>query len=151
MRKRFNNHITFKEIVNQRIDQLECAFISNFNQELLECPLQHEFEDGKYIRSIFIQAGKYIIGKIHKQEHPFVVHFGKILVSANGGKKWELIEAPYKGTTTPNTRRIGYALEDTVWSDYHDNIDNTKDLKLIEDRVIIKRENKLLSNLNLIN
>ena len=34
------------------------------------CPLTHSFSSGIYVREIFIPAGMFVVGKIHKHDHP---------------------------------------------------------------------------------
>ena len=77
----------------------------------VECPLIHRFTPGMYIREIFMPKGTYVISKIHKTEHPFVVTMGRVKVWIED-KGVEEIAAPFVGTTKPGTRRILEISED---------------------------------------
>lgn len=104
---------------------------------------EHEFGDHIYQRTLVMPAGSLLSSKIHKTRHPFVVHAGVICVISLG--RAETIVAPYRGWTEPGTRRMLFAVVDTVWSTYHANPDNERDIEKIESRIIEKRENPLLT------
>ena len=83
-----------------------------------ECPLVHRFTKGMYIREIFIPKGTLLTSMKHKTEHPFVISKGEIAVmSANENKV--IYKAPFTGITKPQTRRVLYAIEDTIWTTFH--------------------------------
>ena len=50
----------------------------------------------------------------------------------------QFMQAPGIGITTPGTRRVLYALEDTSWATFHPNPTNERDLEKIEEFVILK-------------
>ncbi len=135
---------------NDRIDELEAIMLENFRQ--VDCPLEHTFVPGMYIRKISMPAGTTITSQIHKTMHPFVVLEGKANVFIDG-EGWKLIEAPYNGITMPNTRRVLRILEDSVWITYHptevqpENNSEEAVLKavgLVGDQIIEPHENLLL-------
>lgn len=136
-----------KEIIQRekddRVDELEAVMQECF--PAIECPVEHRFTDGMYIREIYMPAESLITSKIHKTEHPYVVSKGKVLVSIDGGE-WVLIEAPFTGITKPGTRRVLYVLEDCVWTTFHLNPSNTDSVDEIEERIIEKHDNILLNN-----
>lgn len=101
--------------IKDRLDELEIELLK---KEQPECKLLHYFVPGMYARQIFMDAGITIISKIHKTTHTFKVLAGKALVKIND-QKWELIEAPYKGTTEAGTRRVLQIIEPCVWITYH--------------------------------
>ena len=113
------------------------------NFDVVECPLNHTFTPGLYIREIFMPKDSVITSKIHKTEHPFIVSKGVVSVSIDAGE-WQLIEAPYSGITKPGTRRILWVHEDTIWTTIHANPDNENENE-IEERIIEKHENPLLN------
>lgn len=125
------------------IDELESVMLDNF--EAVDCPLTHRFTDGLYVREIFMPAGTLITSKIHKTQHQYFVLQGKVIVWIDGVE--HLIEAPYIGVTEPNTRRVLYILEDCIWATSHPNPDN-ETVEQIEDRILDKHENVLLSEVN---
>jgi len=137
---------------NDKIDELE-SVMNEYPK--IDCPLTHRFVGGLYIREIFMPAGSMITSMIHKTTHPFFVMRGKVSVySENDGT--QLIEAPYIGTTTPNTRRVLYIHEATIWATTHitdikpeDDSEEAvlKAVQLIEERILEMRENPLLGGI----
>ena len=142
--------LTNGQDINEKIDQLEVALLANF--ETIDCPVKHYFVPGMYIREIFMPAGAKVTSLIHKTKHPFAVMKGKVSVfSENDGV--QLIEAPYNGITTPNTRRVLHVHHDCVWLTYHPtSIQPTGDSKeeieeavrKVGEQIIDWRENPLL-------
>ena len=123
--------------LNELMDQAECIIATG---EPVEMPLTHRFTDGMYIREIFMPAGTVLTSKIHKTNHPFVVSKGKCIVY--DGNKIETITAPHTGITEPNTRRLLYIEEDTIWTTFH--ITDKTDVDEIEKEIIEERDNKML-------
>jgi hypothetical protein len=89
-------------------------------------------------------AGTFCTSKIHRFEHPFVVSQGKVSVWIDG--EVQVIEAPYCGITKPGTRRILFIHDDCVWTTFHVNPDDCKDVLEIENRIIEPHDNPLLSD-----
>ncbi len=124
---------------NEKIDALEYA-LSTY--PIQECPLKHTLTETQYIREIFMPKGTLVTSMIHKTEHPFFVLSGVVSVySENDGEQF--IEAPYSGITTPNTRRVLYIHEDTVWVTVHTRLEN-ETIDEIGERIIEKHDNPLL-------
>lgn len=133
-----------ERIHDGRVDELEAAMLANF--PVVDCPLTHIFTDGMYVREIFMPAGSLVTSKIHKTEHPFVLSKGVLLVSIDKGE-WVEMSAPFTGITKPGTRRVAYILEDVIWTTFHTNPDDLRDLEEIEDMVIEKYDNLLLHDI----
>jgi mannose-6-phosphate isomerase-like protein (cupin superfamily) len=127
---------------NEKIDELESIMAENF--EMVNCPLNHRFTDGLYVREIFMPAGTLITSKIHKTQHQYFVLKGKVSVWIDEGEE-VYIEAPYIGVTEPGTRRVLYIWEDCIWATAHANPDNENESE-IEDRIIEKHDNQFLSS-----
>lgn len=93
-----------------------------------------------------------ITSRVHNTFHPFFVLKGKVAVySDNDGEI--VIEAPYSGITTPDTRRVLKIIEDTVWVTVHatDIVPKDDSVEAIEyaanevaEQVLAKHENPLL-------
>lgn len=141
--------------VNNKIDELEAALISEC--EPIICPLKHTFIPGFYIREIFMPKGvegkvNLITSRVHNTFHPFFVLKRKVAVySDNDGEI--VIEAPYSGITTPDTRRVLKIIEDTVWVTVHatDIVPKDDSVEAIEyaanevaEQILAKHENPLL-------
>jgi len=131
-----------EKTTNEKIDELESAMVNNF--PLVECPLIHRFTEGLYTREIFMPAGSLITSKIHKTQHQYCVLKGAVSVWIDEGEE-QYIEAPYVGITEPGTRRVLYVWEDCIWITSHPNPDN-ENLEQIEERIIEKHDNTLLSD-----
>jgi hypothetical protein len=135
--------------INDKIDELELAMQEG---DAVDCPLIHQFVPGMYIREIFMPAGILVTSMIHNTNHPFFVMEGKVSVySDNDGE--QLIEAPYRGITTPGTRRVLFIHEDTIWVTVHPTDvmpmgDTEEDIleavKKVESAILEKRPNPLL-------
>ena len=103
----------------------------------LQCPLKHSFADGIYVREIFIPKGCMLTGKIHKHYHPNFLMKGKVQVFTEH-EGLQTLEAPLSMISKPGTKRIVYAIEDTVWITVHLNPENTYELERLEEYVIAK-------------
>jgi len=111
---------------------------------LSDLPLKHYFSDGLYLREMFIPAGVMLTSKIHCTYHNYIVSAGAInIVTKEGIVK---IVAPYTGENLPGTRRLGIALEDTIWTAIFSNPDNCKDIPTLERRLFKEHKNPLLKD-----
>jgi len=119
--------------------------IMNFEKQILSvegsqkgdsdlCPLKHSFSDGIYVREIFIPAGMFIVGKIHKHEHPNFLMSGEVdVVTEEGARR---LIGPCAMISPAGTKRALYAVTDLVWITVHHNPTNTQDLSKLEEIVI---------------
>jgi hypothetical protein len=120
------------------LDEMELAMASN---EPADCPVAHRFTPGLYVREMTLPAGALVTSMIHKFEHPFVISKGSIKVfSENEGAV--IYTAPYCGITKPGTRRMAYALEETIWTTFH--ATNETDIEKIAEEILVHRVNPLL-------
>jgi hypothetical protein len=124
------------DFINQ-VDELEAQMVGNY--ELVNCPLVHRFTDGLYVRQVSIPKGTLATSEIHLTQHQYFLLKGKVTVWSNNNEPIT-IEAPYIGTTEPNTRRVVYVWEDCVWATSHPN-PNNENVEQIEDRIIQKHDN----------
>jgi hypothetical protein len=121
-----------EKTVRQKISDLQDA-VGKVPQ--VECPLQHSFIDGVYVRTIFIPAGTVIVGKIHKHSHANILSKGEVSVMTEAGGLERLV-GPLTMTSPAGCKRAVYAHTDTTWTTIH-RTDET-DLEKIEDWVIAK-------------
>jgi hypothetical protein len=101
----------------------------------VECPLQHVFAPGLYMRTMYIPAGTLIAGKIHKHQHGNILSMGEVLVITEGGGL-EHLRGPMTMVSPAGTKRGLRALTDVVWTTCHLNPTNETDLEKIEAEVI---------------
>lgn len=126
------------------IDQAEAAMVNGLAGGLfvpIECTWQHRFTPGLYTRTITMPAGALITSKIHKTEHPFTVHSGRVRVWDRVHGVQELT-AGHLGITQPGTRRVLFCLEETIWSTFHPTDKTTVDE--VEADIIQQHTNQLL-------
>jgi hypothetical protein len=100
--------------MRDKIERLEAHMLA---QPQVEIEPVHHFAHGIYAREITIKAGTLLTGKIHKTEHLNIVSKGRIAVWTEDGMKE--VAAPFTMVSRPGTKRVGYALEDTVWTTIH--------------------------------
>ncbi|MCP3709725.1 SET domain-containing protein-lysine N-methyltransferase [Paraburkholderia sp. CNPSo 3274] len=96
----------------------------------IDCPVRHYFAPGMAAREMTIPAGVVVTGAVHRHEHLCTVSKGRIIVSTDEGMK-ELV-APCTIVSKPGAKRVGYAVEETVWTTYHAT-DETDIDRLIEE------------------
>ena len=99
----------------------------------VDCPLQHSFIDGVYVRTIFIPAGTVLVGKIHKHAHANILSAGDVSVMTESGGI-ERLTGPLTMVSAPGTKRAVYAHADTTWTTIHPT--DATDLDQIEADVI---------------
>jgi hypothetical protein len=104
-----------REIINSFMDNME-LFISRLPP--VEVGIKDVFAPGIYVRKMWVPGGGIMTSKVHRTEHIFMVTKGRILVY-DGIHQAVILKAPYDGKTLPGTRRMGIALEDTVWANIH--------------------------------
>ena len=134
--------IKLNKNIGKKMDELEKKMAES--NELLVFPLIHRFTDGLYSREVTLGAGCLVTSKTHKVQHQFFLLSGSVLVWNNEGDA-EYIKAPFVGITEVNTRRVVYAIEDSVWITCHPNPDNEL-LDDLEGRVFEEYTNTLLTD-----
>lgn len=127
------DRVTSLAEMHRRLDQIE-DMIRASGERHLE-PIHH-FSPGVYARELRIPKGTILTGKIHRTRHVNVVTRGAIVVYSpiEGMRK---IRAPFAFVAEAGTRRLGIAIEDTIWTTYH--LTHETDLAKIEAEVIIPR------------
>lgn len=129
---------------NLQIDKLTAILADNF--ELGDAPVRGFFTDGLYAREMTGLADSFIVSKIHRTEHIFVVSKGTMTVWDDENTE-VIIQAPYIGITKPGTRRFAYVwpYDDCIWTTFHANPDN-ETVDQIEERIIEPHNNLFLTD-----
>lgn len=98
------------------------------------CPLKHSFSDGLYVREIFIPKGYFVVGKIHKHDHPNFLLSGTV----NAITEFESVtlKGPLSMISKAGTKRALFAVTDLTWVTVHHNPANTQDLQELEKEII---------------
>lgn len=84
----------------------------------VECPLDHIFTDGMYVRQVTIPAGTKVSGQTQAKQHPFFLSEG-VLEIFIPGEGFRLHIAPFLGVTEAGTKRLARTLTKTVWTTFH--------------------------------
>jgi hypothetical protein len=134
-----------KTLINSKSNEV---FIDK--ESLTVAPIEHSFCDGIYVREMKAKAGTFLIGKIHKQDHVWMLMSGSLITITEDGLKE--IKGPAHGVADKGTKRVAYVKEDCVFINVIPNKDNTKDLDLIESRAAVNTfeeyNNFLIKNKN---
>ena len=97
-------------------------------------PLKHVFADGIYIRQMDMQADSVVVGAIHNHLHAWFLLTGHLAVVTEDTT--EEFVSPCYVLATPGSKRVIYALEDSIFVNIHKNPDNIKDIKKLEDEIV---------------
>ncbi len=76
----------------------------------VECPLEHSFDDGNYIRTIQIPRGTLFVGRIHRLGHLVELLTGSVLHVREHCRR--LVHAPFSLTTSPGDQVCALTLTD---------------------------------------
>lgn len=114
----------------------------------VECPVEHFFAPGIYIREIFMPAGTMVIGRIHKTEHFNVLIEGRARVVIDG--EVHELSAPCTFVSRAGISKVLNVIEDCRWQTIHANPENLTDVEVLESQLVRKPEletekNKCLS------
>ena len=137
-----------KEIVlskRKEIQSLQEMLIKNADGENIEgdgkniihsknFPLKHTFADGVYIRQMDMKSDSMVVGAIHNHLHVWFLLTGHLAVITEDTTE-EFISPCYV-LATPGSKRVIYALEDSIFVNVHKNPDNIKDIKKLEDEIV---------------
>jgi hypothetical protein len=113
----------------QRIEQIVGA------APQIDCPVEHFFAPGMYVRKCSIPAGSIVVGKMHRHVHPVMLTKGEVTINTDKGM--ERITAPHVWISQLNAKRALYTHSDCEFVTVHLNEDDATDLDVIEARVIV--------------
>jgi quercetin dioxygenase-like cupin family protein len=98
-----------------------------------QLPVEHLFGGGTCIRQMFLPKGTVVVGKIHRHAHPNFLMQGEVIVVTEGGGR-QHIKAPHSMISPAGTKRVVYAIEDSIWAVVH--VTDTTDPVELEKEVI---------------
>ena len=110
--------------------------------EQVECPIEHTFAEGVYIRTMKAPAGTFVIGKRHKHQTVNIVTKGRALVSSGGNEPAKEIIAPATFVSEPFVKKMAFFIEDTEWINVHPTSET--DIDKLEAECIITEESYAL-------
>ena len=79
--------------------------------------VRHHFAANVYMRELHIPAGMIVVGKIHKHPCLAMLAKGKMRLLVNG--KIVIVTAPHIAPSPPGIKRVGEALEDSIFITVH--------------------------------
>lgn len=85
-------------------------------QDQADCPVQHHFGPGVYMREVFLPAGALVIGHAHREASMNIMLKGEMVLLVDG--QVSVVRAPFMTVSQPG-RKVAYVLEDTVWMNVH--------------------------------
>ena len=106
--------------------------------------MRNLFADGLYAREMTLPAGTVITGAVHKTQHITIISQGRVLVLRPEGP--QEFAAPAMFVSEPGVKNAVHALEDTVWTTFHPNADNTQDMDVLVERYTTSKNADLLGN-----
>lgn len=116
-------------------DQIVIYARSLQDNEQVDCPLDHFFSDGVYMRTILMPAGTMILGCKHKTRHINYVASGLALVVMEGNKTYvDAREKPVRFESDPGVVKCLYIIEPMIWTTIH--VTGETDLKKLADLLI---------------
>jgi len=110
----------------------------------VDFPVTHLFTPGIYVRQTLLPAGSILTSRQHKTEHPFIILSGTVEVRSNS----ENIRytGPVSGVTPAGTKRILFAVTDTVWLTIHANPEDIQNPDEIGERITEPDTNPFFEN-----
>lgn len=120
------------EELKLKIEQLEQIMLHMPNDKST-IELKHYFVDGMYAREGLIPKGMVFTGRVHKFGHMCVISKGDISVLTENGI--ERLKGPCIIVSKPGVKRVGYAHEDTHWTNFHPTMET--DVDKIEDHLTV--------------
>jgi len=107
------------------------------NAPAVPMPVQHHFAPHVYMREIFMPAGTFVIGKMHKTEHFNIITQG-IVRLINPDDSISEVQAGDVFLSKAGVKKVLYIVEDTRWVTVHPT--DTQDTKALEEELIISEE-----------
>ena len=108
----------------------------------VECPIRNFFSDGLYAREMTIPAGTILTGAEHTTEHISILSKGRLRMLRDGEP--EDIFAPYIVISKPGEKNAAYAVEESVWTEFHPNPDNEQSMDVLVERHSTSKNSELL-------
>ena len=101
-------------------------------------PAEHMFVPGLYFRKFEMEADTWLTGKLHAQDDGLIVAEGKVTFHTENESV--TMKGPVMTTVKANTKPLLYAHTHVVFFSAHLNLDNTRDMAVIESRVVTPNE-----------
>jgi len=113
----------------------------------VEMPVDHDFCNGLYARTMHIPAGTILTGAIHREESFFLVRKGELIVSTDNGPR--TIGPGDMSISKIGTKRAGIALTDVEVTTFHANPTNEQEPQKLWDMFTIPAPSTVLKTVEL--
>jgi len=133
--------VPFNEAGRERIEKLAETLQALPDKYKVPIETMHLFLKGMYARTVRMNAGDLIVGKIHKEEHLVIISAGRAKVFAEEFGEAIEIAAPSVFVSPPGSRRTLLILEDMIWTTVHSTPE--RDLVKLEDELIAKTHDEV--------
>lgn len=128
-------------VCRDKVYRLEAALMQ---LPQVDCPVRNIFAAGLYAREMSLPAGTVITGAVHKTEHITVLSKGRVqLVRPEGMQEYA---APCTFVSPPGMKNAVYVLEDTVWTTFHPNPDDEREVCALVERYTTSKHADLLGH-----
>lgn len=117
----------------QSVYDLEAAML---RLPQVEVPIDHDFCNGLYARTIHVAAGTLITGAVHQHESFWVMRTGTLALTLDDGEA-VVAYAGDMGKSPAGVKRAGLALTDVVFTTFHANPENEIDPVRLWDKYTI--------------
>jgi len=107
--------LSARKPMHERMDALQDA-VSRLPQ--YEPQTEHYFHGGMYCRKVTRDANVIVIGKVHKQEHFYIIASGTVSITDGSGEAQE-VTGPCVIQSMPGTRRAVTSLTPAVCLTFH--------------------------------
>ena len=97
-------------------------------------PMKHTFADGIYVRQMDMKTGSAVVGAIHNHLHVWFLLTGRLAVATEDNVE-EFI-APCYVVAKPGSKRVIYAMEDSIFVNIHKNPRNIKNIEKLEKEIV---------------
>ena len=108
----------------------------------VEMPVDHDFCNGLYARTMHIPAGTILTGATHREESFFLVRKGELIVSTDNGP--QTIGPGDMSISKIGTKRAGIALTDVEVTTFHANPTNEQEAQKLWDMFTIPAPSTVL-------
>jgi len=120
-----------REEIRENIISLH-KLMDSMTHSKIELKTEHMFSTGMYARILHIPKGTLLVGKIHKQECINIVSKGDISILTETGSA--RVSAGFHIVSPPGLQKVGYAHEDTIFTNVF--LTDKTDLDLLEKELI---------------
>lgn len=101
-----------------------------------EIPTMHDFCDCLYARTVVVPKDAIVTGHVHSKDNFFVLRAGSAVIYTPTGP--QVFHAGHMGISPKGHKIAGYALSEVIFTTFHSNPENDKDLEVILDKYTIQ-------------